>query len=94
MQGDILMTDVSGYVTSANPNGGGCLIQQYGNFPRFEQASDEPGNNFEESVRAGYTFDGQFVCKGYFLSEGQSVLFDIAAGTSVQGNYAVNVRVP
>jgi len=87
-----LMSNVAGWVISANPDGGYCLIQQFGNFPRADQNVDEPGNTFEESVQRGYTFTGQFVCQGYALSVGQQVLFDIAEGSPL--NFATNVRVP
>jgi hypothetical protein len=93
MADQILMHDVPGFVTSANPDGGTCCIQAYGNFPRFEQRRYSPGD-WHPAVQAGYTFNGQFFCQGYLLSEGQSVLFDIAAGAGATGNYATNVRVP
>jgi hypothetical protein len=65
----------------------------YGNFPRAGQNRDEPGNDFEQSVRAGYTFTGQFEFRSAQVSQGQSVLFDLAQdGTGAV--YACNIRVP
>jgi hypothetical protein len=84
------MTDLAGYVTAGGP---GCgLIQQFGNFPRAGENPDEPGNNFEASVRAGYTFDGQFLFRSADVSAGQQVLFDLAEDTGAV--YACNIRVP
>jgi hypothetical protein len=89
-----VMTNLSGYVTSASPRGGCGQIQQYGNFPRVGQNADEPGNNFEDSVHQGFTYDGQFEFRSAQVSEGQSVLFDLVEDALSGGVLADNVRVP
>jgi len=97
MQGDILLQGLVGSIKSVN--GGTGLIQQHGNFPRFDEAADEPGNNFEQSVTLGYTLNGQFVYQfetGEFAVD-DLVLFDIAEGpiippSTAPQNFAVNVR--
>ncbi len=87
-----LMTNLSGYVVYGNDAGGAGLVQQFGNFPRVGQNLDEPGNNFEASVRAGYTATGQFIFSNAQVSAGQEVVFDLVQG--VRDVEAMNVRVP
>jgi len=96
MVGDILMRGLVGSIKSVN--GGTGSIQTHGNFPRTEESADSPGNNFHAAVRAGYTFNGQFVYQfdpGF--APGDLVIFDIAAGpiippSTAPKNYATNVR--
>lgn len=89
MADQILMTDVAGYVTYAKDGVG--EIQAFGNFPNCYETFDSP-RNFHPAARPGITFTGQFVFVGADVSEGQQVLFDIAADGAF--NKAVNVRVP
>lgn len=89
-----LMSDLTGYVVSGHDAGGCGLIQQHGNFPRAGQNLDEPNNNFEASVHAGYTATGQFVFRSAKVSAGQSVLFDLILDSATATVIADNVRVP
>lgn len=90
MAGQILLTNLTGFVEWVNAAVPCGMIQQFGNFPRADQDVDEPGNAFEFSAR--YQPSGRFSFNGYAVSAGQQVLFDIAQGPYAA--YATNVRVP
>ena len=87
-----LMSDLSGYVVCGHDAGGSGLVQQFGNFARAGQNADEPGNNFEQSVKQGLAFTGRFTFSSAQVSAGQQVLFDLEQGA--REVEACNVRTP
>ncbi len=85
-----VLTNRAGTVLVGFPTGGG-VVQQFGNFPRYDQAVDEPGADFESS--AVYSRSGLFQFSDALCSSGQQVLFDVAVNDTGRA-YATNVRVP
>jgi hypothetical protein len=88
----ILLTDRAGYVLYGEGETYRGAIQQCGNFPCPTNMLAPGQPTPEESYRRGYTLDGCFYFRGYDVSAGQQVVFDLAQGR--WGAYATNVRVP